>query len=70
MGILELEAYAIDKGFDSVKFKFIDINGTERTGKWLDAYMGLFLIDDIKGFNTVSNWRKVFKDSIEFEPIE
>lgn len=73
MRILELQAYAEDHGFDSVKFKFISPNGQEMRGKWVDAHFGLFRIDGMKDneFLTVHQFRELFGDNqVEFEVIE
>ena len=69
MRILELERYAQENGFDSVKFKFTDLKGISHTGQWLDAYMGLFIVEGNDGFITVDQWRTIAGDRIEFEVI-
>jgi hypothetical protein len=72
MNILELELYAQDKGFDSVRFKFIDKSGREQIGVWLDAYMGMFRIVTAsdRGFLTTKQWLYFFKvDEFDFEPL-
>lgn len=74
MRILELERYAQDNDCsDSLRFKFKDLNGNERTGQWIDAYFGFFKLDNTEEdkFLTVSQWRKLFGDDmIDFEIIE
>jgi len=73
MNILELELYAQDKGFNSVRFKFTDKSGREQIGVWLDAYMGMFRIETAsdKGFLTTKQWLYFFDvDEFDFEPIE
>jgi hypothetical protein len=71
MRILELQEYAKDNGFDSVKFKYTDLLGTERTGKWIDAYFGFFTVEGMPDNElvSVSSWRKIAGDQIEFEII-
>jgi len=70
MRILELQKYAEDNGFDSVRFKFVGPTGKTVTCKWLDAYMGLFEIDGVNGFITVNSFINNFgTDTIEFEVI-
>ena len=71
MRILELQKYAEDNGFDSVRFKFVGPTGKTVTCQWLDAYMGLFKIDGVNGFITVNSFINNFGiDTIEFEIIE
>ena len=73
MRILELQKYAEDHGFDSLRFKFINMLGEEKKGQWIDAYFGLFKLDSMKEgtMMTVDQWRKTAGDElIEFEPIE
>lgn len=73
MRILELQEYAKEKGFNSLKFKFTNLSGHIVEGKWVDAYYGFFKIDGT-GDNqimTVNQWREIWGDnSFEFEPIE
>ena len=47
MNIHEIEEYAKNNGFDSVKF-IIKINGRKFEGKFLDAYLGMINIPSIK----------------------
>jgi hypothetical protein len=73
MRILELQEYAKEKGFNSLKFKFTNLSGDVVEGKWLDAYYGFFRIYGMEDNQTVTvaQWRKAFGDgAIEFEPIE
>lgn len=70
MRILELQEYAKDNRFDSLKFKFTNILGQEKKGHWVDAYFGFFWIEgmDKNTFMTVSQWRQQVGDElIEFE---
>lgn len=70
MRILELQEYAKDNGFDSLKFKFTNILGQEKKGHWVDAYFGFFWIEgmDKNTFMTVSQLRQQVGDElIEFE---
>jgi hypothetical protein len=70
MRILELQEYAKDNGFDSLKFKFTNLLGQEKKGQWKDAYFGFFWIEgmDENTFMTVSQWRQQVGDEmIEFE---
>ena len=70
MRILELQEYAKDNGFDSLKFKFTNLFGQEKKGHWIDAYFGFFWIEgmDENTFMTVSQWRQQVGDElIEFE---
>jgi hypothetical protein len=70
MRIDELQSYAEQNGFDSVKFKFTNLKGEDKTCKWLDAYMGIFKIDGNNGFMTVKQWKEFTGDIFEFEIIE
>lgn len=73
MRILELQEYAKEKGFDSLKFKFTNLSGDVVEGKWLNAYYGFFRIDGMEDnqMTTVAQWRKVLGDTtFEFEPID
>jgi hypothetical protein len=73
MKILELQKYAEDHGFDSLRFKFIGADNKEKTGRWVDAYFGFFKIEesDSNGFITVNQWLKLFgNDMFDFEIIE
>jgi len=70
MKIDELRSYAESNGFDSLRFKFTNLNGTEIECKWLDAYFGLFQIGDNKGFIRVDDWKRITGDLFEFEIIE
>ena len=70
MKIHGLEAYAQEHGFDSVKFSFVNLMGDEVKCKWLDAYMGLFSIEETEGFITVSDWIKATNDCFDFKIIE
>lgn len=70
MSILQLQEYAKDNGFDSLKFKFKNLLGQEKKGHWIDAYFGFFWIEsmDENTFMSVSKWRKLVGDElIEFE---
>lgn len=67
MKIDELCRYAIDNGFNSVKFKFTNELGEIKTGKWLDAYFGMFTIEPSEGFITVRQWKEYTNDIFEFE---
>lgn len=70
MRILELQEYAKDNGFDSLKFKFTNLFGQEKKGHWQDAHFGFFWIEgmDENTFMTVSQWRQQVGDElIEFE---
>lgn len=72
MRILELQEYAKDNGFDSLKFKFTNLKGETKTGQWIDAYFGLFRIDGMADneFMSVGQWRNLVGDSsIEFQVI-
>jgi hypothetical protein len=69
MRILELQKYAEDNGFDSVRFKFIGPTGKIVTCQWLDAYMGLFKVDGQNGFVTVNQFIELFGMTHEFELI-
>jgi hypothetical protein len=71
MRILELQKLAQEKGYDSLKFKFKTLFGTESQGQWEDAYFVLFKIDGSSGLLSVSGWRKEFGDELfEFEVID
>ena len=71
MRILELQKLAQEKGYDSLRFRFKTLLGTENTGKWEDAYFGIFKIDGSSGLCSVSGWRKEFGDELfEFEVID
>ena len=73
MRILELQEYAKEKGFNSLKFKFTNLSGHVVEGKWLDAHYGFFRIDGMEDNQmvTVAQWRRLLGDSaIEFEPID
>jgi len=45
MNIHECECYAQEHGHDSVRFTLLG-NGRGLPCRWLDAYFGLFVIDD------------------------
>ncbi len=70
MKIDELCEYAKNNGFDSLKFKFTNLKGEEKTGQWLDAYFGMFMFEGDKGFITVSQWKEITDDIFEFEIIK
>lgn len=70
MRILELQEYAKDNGFDSLKFKFTNLLGQEKKGHWKEAYFGFFWIEGMEEntFMTVRQWRQqIGDDLIEFE---
>ena len=73
MRILELQEYAKDKGFDSLKFKFTNFNGEVKEGKWVDAYFGFFRIEGMADNEMITDnqWRQMVGDAaIEFELVE
>ena len=73
MRILELQQYAKDNGFDSVKFEFTTPFGKTLYGKWIDAYFGIFRIEGMKknAFTNVYEWRREFGDElIEFKIVD
>ena len=71
MRILELQELAKERGYDSLRFRFKTFFGTEKTGKWEDAYLGLFKVDGSSGICSVSGWREFFRDELfEFEVID
>ncbi len=67
MKIRELEEYAKYNGFDSLRFKFINLLGETKYCQWLDAWFGLFKIDGNDGFITVQQWIDVTEDMFELE---
>lgn len=52
MNITDCEEYAKDHGFDSLEFKMAFPNGSVKSCKWLDAYLGIFTIVGVEGFVT------------------
>lgn len=70
MKMLEMEKYAQQNGFDRLEFKFTDLSGIERKGKWLDAFFGLFNIEGIDGLIRSSDWLEHVGDIIDFDIIE
>lgn len=73
MRILELQEYAKDNGFNSLKFSFKDLlSGQEKLGQWMEAYLGIFKIEGIgeNTFITVKQWRDNIPDElIEFKLV-
>lgn len=70
MRIDELEEYAQEHGFDSLVFEFTNLKGEVKKCRWLDAYMGLFMIEGSGGFIQVSDWKKYTGDLFEFRISE
>jgi hypothetical protein len=70
MKIDELQKYAKENGFDSVKFKFTNTKGKTVEGHWLDAFFGLFRLNDNDGFIRVETWKEYTNDIFEFEVIK
>jgi hypothetical protein len=66
MRIDELEEYAKEHGFDSLEFEFTNLKGEVKKCKWLDAYMGLFVIEGSGGFIKTSDWKQYTGDVFEF----
>ena len=69
MKIDELQSYAEKNGFDSVKFKFTNLQGEEKRCEWLDAYFGLFKFEGGEGFISISQWKELTGDCFDFEII-
>ena len=61
MNIHECESMARDQGFDRCLFIGHFPSGPKRC-RWLDAYMGGFLVEGVKGVLHVSDVEKYFPD--------
>lgn len=70
MKIDELCEYAKKHGFDTLKFKFTNLKGEIIEGHWLDAYFGLFKLNDADGFISVKQWKEHTNDMFDFEIID
>jgi hypothetical protein len=66
MNIFELEEYAQENGYDSLKFSAVLPNGNKVEGEWVDAYIGVFRISGTNGIITTKGWREVYGNNIEF----
>lgn len=73
MNILELQEYAKRNGYDNLRFRFTNLRGEEKTGKWVDAYFGFLFIDGMEEntFIRVEQWLGLYSDviKIQFEPL-
>lgn len=69
MKIDQLCEYAKDNGFDTLKFKFTNLDGVVKNCQWLDAYFGMFIIDGGDGFITTKQWKEATGDIFDFELI-
>lgn len=69
MKIDELQEYAEENGFDSVRFEFTNLQGEVKKCKWLDAHFGLFQIDPSEGFISVKQWKEMTGDVFNFKII-
>ena len=58
MNILQCQQAAKEIGFDSSTFDLVGPKGRLKA-KWLDAYMGLFVFEDSKGFVMVKDFQFV-----------
>ena len=69
MRISELEKYAQENGFDSIRFQFTNFQGRLVSGKWIDAWFGFFRLDGMPEdqFITTKQFLELLGDSIEFE---
>lgn len=55
MTIHEMQKYAENNGFDTLKFKItFSYSGKEINCQWLDAYFGFFKVEGQEGFMTVA----------------
>jgi len=70
MKIDELCAYAEDNGWDSLRFKFTNLNNQVINCQWLDAYAGLFRVEGENSFITVRQWKRETGDIFDFEIIK
>lgn len=58
LSILQCQDLAKDIGYDSATFYLVGTSGTLKA-KWLDAYLGLFMIDGEDGFLTVKQFQYI-----------
>ncbi|WP_090739387.1 hypothetical protein [Paenibacillus sp. Mc5Re-14] len=72
MNIYEIQEYAKDHGFDSLKFAMTNRNGATFYGHFLDAYFGMIMIPEIgDGFIVISHLIQEYGfDEFEFTVLE
>lgn len=67
MNINQCQGLAKKMGFDGATFDLCGPKG-KLPCKWLDAYMGLFIIDGAEGFNTVGQFE--FRSDVWCENLQ
>lgn len=73
MTFSQLEQYAQQHGWDSLRFSFVSHKGDTLTGRWLDAYMGVFRLDQQEeGYMILSHqWKRLYRDDeFNFQVIQ
>ena len=66
MDIVECQAKAKEKGFDTATFTLVGPGGKLKC-RWIDAYFGSFIVDGQDGFNTVDQVRSFGLECLDFK---